>query len=58
MGVGALNEIIEFIAVLSVPDNNVGGYYNTVLDIVFNTIGALFAVVGFYLIRKALKLAN
>lgn len=52
MGVGALNEIIEFIAVLSVPDNNVGGYANTALDIVFNFAGAFFAVVGFYLFHK------
>ena len=52
MGVGALNEIIEFIAVLAVPDNNVGGYYNTALDIVFNFAGALLAVLAFYLIRK------
>jgi len=52
MGVGALNEIIEFIAVLSLPDNNVGGYINTALDIVFNFAGAFFAVVGFYLFHK------
>ncbi len=52
LGVGALNEIIEFIAVLTVPDNGVGGYFNTVLDIVFNFAGALFAVVGFYLFHK------
>ncbi|WP_438969711.1 DUF2238 domain-containing protein [Methylophaga sp.] len=49
LGVGAINEILEFIAVLTVPDNGVGGYYNTVLDIVFNFGGALFAVLGFYL---------
>lgn len=52
IGVGAVNEIIEFIAVLTVPDNNVGGYYNTALDIVFNFAGALFAVLAFYLVRK------
>lgn len=52
VGVGAINEIIEFIAVLTVPDNGVGGYYNTVLDIVFNFMGALLAVLGFYLIHK------
>lgn len=52
MGVGALNEIIEFIAVLSVPDDGVGGYYNTALDIVFNFLGAVFAVFGFYLLRR------
>ncbi len=52
MGIGAMNEIIEFIAVLSVPDNNVGGYINTALDIVFNFAGAFVAVVGFYLFHK------
>lgn len=52
MGVGAINEIIEFVAVLSVPDDGVGGYYNTALDIVFNFIGALLAVLGFYLVKK------
>lgn len=55
MGVGALNEIIEFIAVLTLPDNNVGGYYNTAIDIVFNFIGALLAVLAFYLVRQLLK---
>ena len=49
LGVSALNEMIEFIAVLTVPDNGVGGYYNTVLDIVFNFAGAFLAVTGFYL---------
>jgi putative membrane protein len=44
MGLGALNEIIEFIAVLSVPETNVGGYLNTALDLVFNTLGAVFAM--------------
>jgi putative membrane protein len=45
MGLGAVNEIIEFIAVLSVPDTNVGGYYNTALDLVFNGAGAVIAMV-------------
>lgn len=43
-GVGALNEIIEFIAVVSVPETNVGGYENTLLDLVANFLGALLAV--------------
>ena len=46
---GAVNEMIEFIVVLLVPDNGVGGYYNTLLDIVFNFIGAIIAIAGFYL---------
>lgn len=44
MGLGAVNEIIEFSAVLMVPDTNVGGYYNTALDLCFNAAGAVLAV--------------
>jgi hypothetical protein len=44
MGLGAVNEIIEFIAVLVFPDTNVGGYYNTALDLVFNAAGAVIAM--------------
>lgn len=45
MGLGAVNEIIEFIAVISVPETNVGGYLNTALDLVFNAAGAVIAMV-------------
>ena len=44
MGLGAVNEIIEFLAVLSVPETNVGGYVNTALDLVFNAVGAVIAM--------------
>ena len=44
MGLGTVNEIIEFIAVLSVPETNVGGYFNTALDLVFNALGAAIAM--------------
>ena len=44
MGLGAVNEIIEFSAVLMVPDTNVGGYINTALDLCFNAFGAIVAV--------------
>ncbi len=53
LGVSAINEMIEFIAVLTVPDNGVGGYHNTLLDFVFNFAGALFAVLGFYLLHPS-----
>jgi uncharacterized membrane protein YjdF len=43
MGFGALNELIEFLAVLSVPETGVGGYYNTGLDIVANALGEICA---------------
>ena len=40
VGFGALNEVVEFIAVLTLPDTNVGGYVNTGWDLVSNTVGA------------------
>ncbi|MDZ7611336.1 MAG: DUF2238 domain-containing protein [Candidatus Moranbacteria bacterium] len=44
MGLGAVNEIVEFIAVAAFPETNVGGYANTALDLVFNFLGALAAI--------------
>lgn len=44
-GVGALNEILEFLAKLTVPDTDVGGYYNTAVDLVVNLVGALIGTV-------------
>lgn len=52
MGLGVVNELVEFAAVLIVPETGVGGYANTALDLVFNTIGAIGAVVGVYLYRR------
>jgi uncharacterized membrane protein YjdF len=43
MGFGAINEIIEFAATLIDPNNGVGGYLNTSLDLVSNALGALSA---------------
>jgi uncharacterized membrane protein YjdF len=45
LGVGALNEITEFIAVVIMPQTSVGGYTNTALDLVSNLIGAIFAMI-------------
>ncbi|NIP97158.1 MAG: hypothetical protein GWO24_28490 [Akkermansiaceae bacterium] len=44
MGFGALNEVVEFIAVLVLPETNVGGFYNTGWDLVYNLLGSLVAV--------------
>ena len=44
MGFGALNEVIEFIAVLLVPETNVGGYRNTGWDLVANLTGCVAAM--------------
>ncbi len=43
MGLGALNEVVEFAATLLVPETNVGGYLNTGWDLVANTTGATTA---------------
>jgi hypothetical protein len=42
-GLGALNEVVEFMAVIFFPETNVGGYTNTALDISFNFVGAILA---------------
>lgn len=50
-GLGAINEIIEFIAVKTMKDTHVGGYDNTLWDLIFNLIGGVFAV-GWLTVRK------
>lgn len=45
LGVGAFNEVIEFIVSSVVPESNVGGYLNTSLDLVSDLIGAVLALV-------------
>ncbi len=50
LGVGAINEIVEFAAVAWFQTDGVGDYFNNALDNVFNALGALAALV---LIRHA-----
>jgi uncharacterized membrane protein YjdF len=45
LGAGALNEIIEFMAKVLMPETGVGGYENTALDLVSNLIGAIVAMI-------------
>ena len=45
LGVGAINEIIEFFATVIVPETGVGGYINTSLDLVADLIGASLAMI-------------
>ncbi|MEK7208770.1 MAG: DUF2238 domain-containing protein [Patescibacteria group bacterium] len=45
MGIGALNEILEFVAVVAFGQTGVGGYWNTALDLVFNMLGAIAATI-------------
>lgn len=51
MGLGAVNEVIEFVAVLLLPNTNVGGYINTGWDLVANLIGCLVAALLIYVSR-------
>ncbi|MDF1657523.1 MAG: hypothetical protein P1U58_07915 [Verrucomicrobiales bacterium] len=48
MGFGALNEVVEFFATLSLPETNVGGYENTGWDLVSNLVGSTIAVLLIY----------
>ena len=43
MGLGALNEVVEFFATLLMPETNVGGYVNTGWDLVSNLVGSTLA---------------
>lgn len=44
MGLGAVNEVIEFVAT-RITTTNVGGYVNTGWDLVYNTLGSCVAAV-------------
>ena len=48
MGLGAVNEVVEFVGTLLIPNNNVGGYLNTSLDMVANTVGTTGAAAMIY----------
>ena len=52
MGLGALNEVIEFTATLTVPETNVGGYVNTGWDLVSNMVGSSTAAVFIWVFGK------
>ena len=43
MGLGAANEIIEFLATVMIPGTNVGGFVNTGWDLVANLVGSAVA---------------
>ena len=45
LGAGALNEIVEFFATVIATNTGVGGYINNALDLVFNLVGAIVAMV-------------
>jgi putative membrane protein len=53
-GVGALNEIMEFLISLNMK-NGVGGYENTMLDIISNLLGAIVATLLYVLCTRKPK---
>jgi hypothetical protein len=55
VGFGALNEVVEFIATLVVPETNVGGYANTGWDLVSNVVGAVLAAVAIRILASHRK---
>jgi hypothetical protein len=52
VGIGGLNEMIEFLITRVVDDTNIGGFENTGWDLVANTVGAALAA---YAVRHAKK---
>ena len=45
LGIGSLNEVAEFVAVIFLGEKaGVGDYFNNALDLVFNLIGSIIAV--------------
>ena len=51
LGLGAVNEMFEFLVARYSESSNVGGFVNTGWDLVFNTVGALGAA-AFCVVRR------
>jgi hypothetical protein len=47
-----VNEVVEFVATLLIPETNVGGYRNTGWDLVSNLIGATTAATWIWLSER------
>jgi putative membrane protein len=47
-GLGAFNEVIEFLAVVAFGTDGVGGYINTAIDLVANLLGAITGTLYMY----------
>lgn len=51
-GLGAVNEVVEFIAYALLPATGVGGYVNTAINLCANGLGAVTAAVLVVCVRK------
>jgi hypothetical protein len=47
VAIGSLSELAEFATVLLLPSTGVGDYFNTMLDLSFNSIGAAIGVIAY-----------
>lgn len=52
VGASVFNELIEFAAFLYVGHTGVGGYINTLLDLCFNTAGAVVGALGHFFFSR------
>lgn len=55
VGISVLNEIMEFLISVVIADNGVGGYENSMLDLIFNLLGATTAVLLYHLFSQRTK---
>ncbi|MBN1126044.1 MAG: DUF2238 domain-containing protein [Sedimentisphaerales bacterium] len=49
LGVGAFNEIVEFVITVVTPESGVGGYLNTALDLCSDLVGVTWAILYIHL---------
>lgn len=53
IGIGTLNELVEFAAVVFFDaQEQVGGYFNNSLDLMFNTLGAIIGTLVIYIYKN------
>ena len=53
--IGALNEIVEFLAVILLGSEGVGDYTNTAIDLVANLIGAIVGTLFMHARREPVQ---
>jgi hypothetical protein len=59
IGAGVINELVEFFAVIYLgAAEQVGGYFNNALDLIFNTLGSILATAVIYWYLERPRLLN
>ena len=53
LGISGLNEIMEFLIAVNLASNGVGGYENSMLDLIFNFSGAVIAILAYFVLTKS-----